>query len=64
MATVSTAPAHAAGLIDRGQLAEGMRADAVRFRTVSGVPVLAWRLVGGPARRLRGRLRMGVFGER
>jgi alpha-D-ribose 1-methylphosphonate 5-triphosphate diphosphatase len=40
MATVSTAPAHAAGLMDRGQLAEGMRADLVRFRAVAGVPVL------------------------
>jgi alpha-D-ribose 1-methylphosphonate 5-triphosphate diphosphatase len=40
MATVSTAPAHAAGLVDRGVLAEGMRADALRFRTVAGVPVL------------------------
>lgn len=41
MATVAAAPARAAGLLDRGVLAEGMRADAVRFRTVSGVPVLA-----------------------
>lgn len=40
MATVSTAPAHAAGLLDRGQLAEGMRADVIRFSTVRGVPVL------------------------
>ncbi|MCU4653415.1 alpha-D-ribose 1-methylphosphonate 5-triphosphate diphosphatase [Roseibacterium sp. SDUM158016] len=40
MATVSAAPAHAAGLVDRGWLAEGMRADMVRFRTVEGVPVL------------------------
>lgn len=40
MATVSTAPAHAAGLMDRGQLAEGMRADLIRFRTIEGVPVL------------------------
>ncbi len=40
MATVSTAPARAAGLMDRGQLAEGMRADLVRFRAIGGVPVL------------------------
>jgi alpha-D-ribose 1-methylphosphonate 5-triphosphate diphosphatase len=40
MATVSAAPAHAAGLLDRGQLAEGMRADLIRFRTIAGVPVL------------------------
>jgi alpha-D-ribose 1-methylphosphonate 5-triphosphate diphosphatase len=40
MATVTSAPAHAAGLIDRGQLAEGLRADLLRFRLVDGVPVL------------------------
>jgi alpha-D-ribose 1-methylphosphonate 5-triphosphate diphosphatase len=40
MASVSTAPARAAGLSDRGQLAEGMRADVIRFRLVEGVPVL------------------------
>ena len=40
MATVTHAPAHAAGLLDRGVLAEGMRADAIRFRLVDGVPVL------------------------
>ncbi|MDG4650146.1 alpha-D-ribose 1-methylphosphonate 5-triphosphate diphosphatase [Roseibacterium sp. SDUM158017] len=40
MATVSAAPARAAGLSDRGVLAEGMRADLVRFTTVEGVPVL------------------------
>jgi alpha-D-ribose 1-methylphosphonate 5-triphosphate diphosphatase len=40
MATVSRAPAHAAGLFDRGMLAEGMRADVIRVRLVDGVPVL------------------------
>jgi len=40
IATVSRAPAHAAGLLDRGMLAEGMRADVIRFRLVEGVPVL------------------------
>jgi alpha-D-ribose 1-methylphosphonate 5-triphosphate diphosphatase len=40
MATVSRAPAHAAGLSDRGMLAEGMRADVIRVRLVEGVPVL------------------------
>jgi alpha-D-ribose 1-methylphosphonate 5-triphosphate diphosphatase len=40
IATVSHAPAHAAGLVDRGVLAEGMRADVIRFRVVEGVPVL------------------------
>lgn len=40
LATVTRAPAHAAGLMDRGSLAEGMRADVIRFRLVEGVPVL------------------------
>lgn len=40
MATVTAAPAHAAGLLDRGRLAEGMRADVIRFRLVDGVPAL------------------------
>jgi alpha-D-ribose 1-methylphosphonate 5-triphosphate diphosphatase len=40
MATVSRAPAHAAGLLDRGMLAEGMRADVIRFRLIDGVPAL------------------------
>ena len=40
MATVSAAPARAAGLLDRGELIEGKRADLVRFRRVEGVPVL------------------------
>ena len=40
MATVSHGPARAAGLVDRGRLAEGMRADVIRFRSVEGVPVL------------------------
>ena len=40
MATVSSGPARAAGLSDRGRLAEGMRADVIRFRVVEGVPVL------------------------
>lgn len=40
MATVTSAPAHAAGLMDRGQLAEGMRADVIRFKLAEGVPAL------------------------
>ncbi|MEM9756659.1 MAG: alpha-D-ribose 1-methylphosphonate 5-triphosphate diphosphatase, partial [Pseudomonadota bacterium] len=40
IATVTSAPAKAAGLIDRGQIAEGMRADLVRFRLIDGVPAL------------------------
>jgi alpha-D-ribose 1-methylphosphonate 5-triphosphate diphosphatase len=40
MATVTSAPAKAAGLMDRGMLAEGLRADLLRFRLVDEVPVL------------------------
>ncbi len=40
MATVTSGPAHAAGLVDRGVIAEGMRADLVRFRISGDVPVL------------------------
>jgi len=40
MATVTSAPAHAAGLMDRGQLAEGIRADVIRFKLAEGVPAL------------------------
>lgn len=38
MATVTTAPARASGLTDRGALAVGQRADVIRFRTHEGVP--------------------------
>jgi len=40
IATVTRAPAHAAGLLDRGSLAPGMRADVVRFGLAAEVPVL------------------------
>jgi len=40
MATVSTAPAQAAGLPDRGRIAPGARADLIRFRVSGDVPVL------------------------
>ncbi|MFO7920139.1 MAG: alpha-D-ribose 1-methylphosphonate 5-triphosphate diphosphatase [Nioella sp.] len=40
MATVSAAPATAAGLLDRGRLADGMRADVVRFGLMDEVPLL------------------------
>lgn len=40
MATVTSAPAKAAGLVDRGVIAPGMRADLVRFARVGEVPVL------------------------
>jgi len=39
LATVTAAPARAAGLDDRGALAPGLRADLVRFATTAGVPV-------------------------
>jgi alpha-D-ribose 1-methylphosphonate 5-triphosphate diphosphatase len=43
--TVTLAPARAVGLEDRGELAPGKRADAVRVRLVNGVPVVrsVWR---------------------
>lgn len=40
MATVTSAPARAAGLTDRGDLSVGQRADLVRFAALDGVPVL------------------------
>ena len=44
IATVTSAPAAATDLKDRGALAAGMRADLVRFRSVEGVPSVraAW----------------------
>lgn len=43
--TVTLAPANAVGLDDRGELAPGKRADAVRVRLVGGVPMVisVWR---------------------
>jgi alpha-D-ribose 1-methylphosphonate 5-triphosphate diphosphatase len=38
MATVTSAPARAAGLTDRGQLEIGQRADLIRFRLRGGAP--------------------------
>lgn len=40
MATVTSAPARAAGLMDRGEIAVGNRADLIRFRAQGSVPVL------------------------
>lgn len=40
IATVTSAPARASGLTDRGTLAAGQRADLIRFRTRDGVPIL------------------------
>lgn len=40
MALVTARPAQMAGLADRGRLAEGLRADLLRFRIVEGTPVV------------------------
>ncbi|WP_420005246.1 alpha-D-ribose 1-methylphosphonate 5-triphosphate diphosphatase [Arenibacterium sp. LLYu02] len=40
MATVTSAPAAAVGLEDRGLLAVGKRADVIRFRIAEGTPML------------------------
>ncbi len=40
IATVTAAPAQAAGLTDRGRIAPGLRADLVRLRPVSGSAVV------------------------
>jgi alpha-D-ribose 1-methylphosphonate 5-triphosphate diphosphatase len=39
IATVSSAPARAAGLDDRGAIAPGLRADLVRVASADGLPV-------------------------
>jgi alpha-D-ribose 1-methylphosphonate 5-triphosphate diphosphatase len=39
ISTVSSAPAHAAGLTDRGAIAAGLRADFVRVATAGDLPV-------------------------
>ncbi len=45
IAMVSTTPARTVGLDDRGAIASGLRADLVRVRRPSGVPVVrsVWR---------------------
>lgn len=45
VATVSLNPAHAAGLIDRGEIAPGLRADLVQVRMIGDQPVVraVWR---------------------
>ena len=40
IATVTSAPARAAGLNDRGAIAEGLRADLLRFRVVDDRPLV------------------------
>jgi alpha-D-ribose 1-methylphosphonate 5-triphosphate diphosphatase len=40
IATVTSKPAKAAGLDDRGEIAQGKRADLVRVRVEGGMPVV------------------------
>ncbi|QOL79633.1 alpha-D-ribose 1-methylphosphonate 5-triphosphate diphosphatase [Pseudooceanicola spongiae] len=47
MATVTRTPARAAGLLDRGEVALGQRADLIRFAIRGAVPVLRGVLVQG-----------------
>jgi alpha-D-ribose 1-methylphosphonate 5-triphosphate diphosphatase len=47
LAAVTAAPARAAGLHDRGRIAEGLRADLLRFRMIEGLPVPRGVWVGG-----------------
>ncbi len=47
MATVTRTPARAAGLVDRGEVALGQRADLIRFAIRGAVPVLRGVLVQG-----------------
>ena len=47
IATVTSAPAAAAALADRGRIAPGLRADMVRFRMIEGSPVTAGSWVRG-----------------
>ncbi len=44
LATVTSAPARAVGLTDRGRIAVGLRADLVRLRSVGATarPVAVW----------------------
>jgi len=47
IATVTHNPAKAAGLVDRGILSPGMRADLIRFGVVSDTPQVREVLVSG-----------------
>jgi alpha-D-ribose 1-methylphosphonate 5-triphosphate diphosphatase len=47
IATVTAAPARAAGLTDRGAIAPGLRADLLRFSLTGQVPVTRGLWVGG-----------------
>jgi alpha-D-ribose 1-methylphosphonate 5-triphosphate diphosphatase len=39
LATVSAAPAKAVGLVDRGRIVQGLRADLVRIGLIDGLPI-------------------------
>ena len=47
IATVTAAPARAARLADRGEIAPGLRADLVRVRLIDGLPVVRAVFVAG-----------------
>ena len=47
IASVTAAPARAAGLADRGRIAPGLLADLLRFRLDGGLPVPRGVWVGG-----------------
>ncbi len=47
LASVTAAPAAAAGLTDRGRLAPGLKADLVRIRLQDGLPLVRGVWVGG-----------------
>ena len=51
IATVTAAPARAAGLTDRGRLEPGLRADVIRVARIGGAAVLRGTWVAGPPRR-------------
>lgn len=47
VATVTSSPAEAAGLADRGRIAVGLRADLIRVRVIDGRPVVRGVWVAG-----------------
>ncbi len=47
VATVTDTPAHAAGLVDRGRIAAGLKADLIRIRLDGDLPLLRGTWVGG-----------------
>jgi alpha-D-ribose 1-methylphosphonate 5-triphosphate diphosphatase len=47
VAMVTWLPAEVAGLVDRGRIATGLRADLVRVKRIDGRPIVRAVLVGG-----------------